>query len=305
MSRTNRLVIPRSSRLSAFVLAALCGALGLGVVSGERLAAEAAIIGRVVEVKGAVFAEAPGEPRRALQCGDPILDGDRILSEEHSQIGFDLSGLYAGLGSNSEVKVAAAAERDGGGAPHLDLAGGQLRVIDSGIGAPGDPEITTPALRLAAGGGDVEALVFAGKAGTISMVCGFDTPVDVAALGSPEKHLEAPVGSCVVAKPREALYIAPATHPKLAVLGDPGCGLLAAEPVSGRFTPASVAFGGSGLGPPVGPTLAPALGDPFEPCTTGPSCQLAGGEEPPTQQPTVFPFLPPVLPLPALPAVED
>jgi hypothetical protein len=248
-------------------------------------------VGRVVSVRGAVFAQAPGEERRILQCRDPIYAGDRVLTLDASEVGIDASSYYVRLGPKTTTEVGALAS----GAPRLDLVQGHLRLIDSAEGEGATAELSTPGLRVARTGPDQDALVFAEKAGTVSMVCAYGAPLSVARRTDPLKALEATPGGCVVGKPREALFAAQATHPQLAVLMRDACEELAIVPVSDHFSTEDVALGplaaGAGSGAP-NPS-APAFGNgPAQPCSGG-GCARSG---PPGGQNTNFVNLPPQLP---------
>ena len=271
------------------LMATLCCALlmpGAVVVSQTREP-----VGRVVSVRGFVFAQEPGEERRVLQCRDPIYDGDRVLTLDDSDVGIDSGSYYVRLGSNTTTEVGALAS----GAPRLDLVQGHLRLIDSDGGAGASAEVLTPGLRVARTGADQDALVFAEKAGTVSMVCSYGGPLPVARRSDPLTVLEALPGGCVVGKPREALFAAQATHPQLAVLMRDACEELAGVPVSDRFSLADVSLGplagaGGGGTPAPGP---PVFGSGLaQPCSGG-GCTPSSG---PTALPTQFPFVPPVLP---------
>lgn len=253
-------------------------------------------VGRVVSTRGAVFAQAPGEERRILQCRDPIYEGDRILTLEGSAVGVDAGSYYLRLDENTTAEVGELAS----GAPRVDLVQGHLRLIDSEAGAGASAELETPGLRLARTGRDQDALVFAEKAGVVSMVCAYGDDLQVARRTDPSVSLLAPSGSCVVGKPREELFTAEASHPQLAVLMRDACEELAAVPVAGRFSPGDVALGpalaggGAGGGAPL-PGATPFGSGPAQPCAGG--CTRSGGAPPGGPGlPTQFPFVPPVLP---------
>ncbi len=267
---------------------------GAAVVSESRQ-----LVGRVVSVRGAVFAQSPGEQRRVLECRDAIYEGDHVLTLDGSDSGIDAGTYYIALGENTLVEVG----RQSTGQPKLDLVDGHLRLIDS-AGGNGDPaELSTPGLRVARPGPDQDALVFSEKAGVVSMVCAYQQPVSVARRTNPGSRLAATPGGCVVGKPREDLYSAQASHPQLAVLMRDACEELAMVPVGNRFSPGDVALGpalfagttGGGEGP--GGAAPPPAVPPFGPGPTLP-CSGSCGTGAPTSGPTNFPFVPPVLPLP-------
>jgi hypothetical protein len=250
------------------------------------------VIGRAVSVHGTVFAETPGQPKRTLECRDPIFDGDRVTTAEKSAVGIDSGSFYVRLGESSDVGMSALAS----GAPHVDLANGHVRLMNSADETSAAAEVTTPGLRVARTGSDQDALVFGEKATAVSMVCAYEEGLDVARRSNPAEQLAAAPGSCVVGKPREPLYIAPATHPMLAVLAEDACSELAMLPVAGRFTPTTVALAppAAVFGGPPGPDLFP-IDAPNLPCS--PACPQAPPPPPgPPGLPTQFPFVPPVLP---------
>lgn len=253
-------------------------------------------VGRVVSTRGAVFAQAPGEERRILKCRDPIYEGDRIFTLEGSELGVDAASYHLRLGQNSTAEMGALAS----GAPRVDLVQGHLRLIDSTQGAGASAELSTPGLRLARTGRDQDALVFAEKAGVVSMVCAYGDDLRVARRTDPNVALLAPSGSCVVGKPREPLFTAEASHPELAVLMRDACEELAALPVADRFSPGDVALGpalagGGAAGGAAPPPGAAAFGNgPAQPCAGG--CTRSGPASGGPGLPTQFPFVPPVLP---------
>jgi hypothetical protein len=258
------------------------------------VAGSAEPVGRVVSARGAVFAQAPGEERRILQCRDPIYEGDRVLTLDGSGVGIDAGSYYVRLGENTTTEMGALAS----GAPRVDLVSGHLRLIDSAGGSGPSAELSTPGLRVARTGSDQDALVFAEKAGTVSMVCAYGGDIQVARLADPLSFLAALSGGCVVAKPREALFSAAASHPELAVLMRDACDELAMVPVAGHFSPSDVGLGpalaGVGGGAPV--PAPPAWGaGPTQPCSGG-CARSAGAPSAGPGLPTQFPFVPPVLP---------
>jgi hypothetical protein len=255
---------------------------------GAALAADSREpVGHAVSVRGNVFAQSPGEERRALQCRDPLYDGDTIFTLDQSDVGIDAGDTHVRLGESSQAEIGRLAS-DPGGAPRLDLVQGHLRLIDTDAGQGASAELTTPGLRVARTGPDQDALVLSEKAGTVSMVCAYDEPVEVERRFDPSTRLVAEPGGCVVGKPRESLYAADATHPPLAVLLRDACSELASTPVSDRFSPAAVglgppATGGEGAGLPVAVAFGAGAGLPV---LLPPVVPL----------PTQFPSVPPVLP---------
>jgi hypothetical protein len=274
------------------------------LLPGAAVAEAREPVGRAVSVRGAVFAQAPGEERRILECRDPVYPGDRVLTLDDSAVGIDSGTHYARLGENTTVEFGALAS----GAPRLDLVDGHVRLLDSAGGDADSAELLTPGLRVARTGPDQDALVFREKAGGVSMVCAYDEPVDVARRSDDGERLTAAPGGCVIGKPREPLYAAEASHPQLAVLMRDACEELANVPVSDRFSPDDVAMGSTlagtgaaGLAAPPEPNLV--AGGPGQPCSGGCGPNLTSVPAPPTPPPpttpgaTSFPFVP----IPGLP----
>jgi hypothetical protein len=275
----------------------LCALLlpGAAVVSSREP------VGRAVSVRGAVFAQAPGEERRILECRDPIYPGDTVLTLDDSAVGIDSGTYYARLGENTTVEFGALAA----GSPRLDLMDGHVRLLDSAGGDADSAELLTPGLRVSRTGPDQDALVFREKAGVVSMVCAYEEPVSVARRTDDGERLSAAPGGCVIGKPREPLYAAEASHPQLAVLMRDACEELAMVPVSDRFSPDDVALGPALAGTSAGglagsPEPTPFAGGPGQPCSGGCGVvPLAAPAPPPPPTPgaTSFPFVP----IPGLP----
>jgi hypothetical protein len=303
----------RSWGTAAALLALLLGA-GTGQAQQSTSSSTAveedgarAVVGRVVSARGAVFAQSPGEERRIVECRDPIFDGDKVLTLEGSDVGIDAGSYYVRLGQESTAELRALDS----GAPSVDLLDGHARLIDSDADSDTDSDtpggapasLSTPGLVLARTGADQDALVFAEKAGVVSMVCAYGQDLEVARRGllptDPASMLVALSGGCVVGKPREALFRAEASHPQLAVLMRDACEELASVPVAGFFSPSDVALGPAAVAlgasaPPPGPA---AFGTgPAQACSGGCSGGAAGG--PGTPGPTIFVPIVPVIPAP-------
>jgi len=237
----------RAALCGGFVCAVSLSAAGAPVVApeAEEVAAGTAAAGRVVSVRGAAYAQAPGQERRILSCRDFIFEGDRVMTQERSALGVVSGDYYTRLNQSTQLTFASTDEA----APQLDLEVGHVRLFDALGRAPAEAEIATPGLVAARSGRDTEAMVFAEKAGVVSMVCAFEGNVNVARRTDPGQTAVAGTGSCVVSKPREALYGAEATHPRLAVLMQDACESEVALPVAaGFFSPAQVALGPAVLG---------------------------------------------------------
>jgi hypothetical protein len=284
---------PRFARL------ARTGAFAVAIAMAvPTVAAAEQEIGRVVAVRGQATAQAPGGAPRSLQCNDPIYAGDQIEIADEGVLGVLSGGIYAGMGQKTRLEMQAT----DGGAPRLDLQQGHLRVLDAESGGSA-ARIQTPGLLAYDAGRDTEALVYPEKAWTVSMVCAYEDPVQVtrAAKGDGTRALP---GRCAIDKPREALFTAPANHPRLAVIDDE-CGTPLLTPVAGTAldhfgSPADVA-----AGPDVAaaafrsPTLAPAVAGVSgvkrlrDSCDAG-TCGGGGpGGGPGPFGNTPFPFVPP------------
>lgn len=262
--------------------AAMCGGLlcALSVsaavvpetaTADEEVAGGTAVVGRVASVRGAAYAQAPGQERRILSCRDPIFEGDRVMTQESSALGVISGEYYTRLNQSTELTFASTDQA----APRLDLEAGHVRLLDASGRAPAAGELATPGLVAARSGRDSEAMVFAEKAGVVSMVCSYENDVTVARRTQPSQTAVVGTGGCIVSKPREALYGADASHPRLAVLMQDACETEPALPVAARFfAPAQVALGPAVMG--VAPAAAPAsgllMGSPVKSCTKSISC---------------------------------
>ena len=258
------------------------------------------VVGRVVSVRGAVFAQAPGEERRILECRDSVYEGDRVLTLDDSDAGIDAGSYYLRLVENTVIDVG----RQSTGQPKLDVVDGYIRLVDSAAGNGPPAELSTPGLRVARPGPDQEALVFLEKAAVVSIVCAFEDPVSVTRRTDPGNRMTATPGRCVVGKPREALYVAQASHPQIAVLISDACEELAMVSAGSRFLPGDVALGSAVLSGGAGGGMDGAPlpnGPPFGPGLTEPCSGSCGpGPAPQVYVPgtTSFPVIPPVLPSP-------
>ena len=193
----------------------ICGiALGALVVPG-LVSADAAPVGEVTALSGQVSAVRDGGTPRPLACGDPVYEGESVVTSPGSGAGLLLGDdLLATVGEGSSLKLG----RTDAGTPDATLQKGAVRVIDARASQ-------TPA-RLAAGsaaarvaGGDSEAYLLAEKAGGYAMFCEWDAPLAVergneSRTASPEQ--------CVIAKPDEKLYVANA-HQERMPAGPDGC----------------------------------------------------------------------------------
>lgn len=277
-----------SQHLERAALFALVAGAALAGLAPAATADEAA--GRVVAVRGTVMAQAPGEELRQLECNDPVFPGDRIVSSKGAALGILSDGIYSGLDESTKLDFSTTQS----GAPDLSLVDGHLRMVDARGGERA--RIATPGLVAADAGTDTEAFAFGEKVGVVSMVCPWNDALAVHSAAGPE-GIRAGVGSCAIHKPKEPLYVAGATEPRLGVLNDHCSPLPVAGAAAGRFgSPADVALGPPpvGAGPLLGPPIdAPFADDPRAPCDDPGAC---GGAPTPGPRPSPFPFIPPPTP---------
>jgi hypothetical protein len=241
-------------------LAAGAGAVLGALALAPARAAEPGVVAEVVSVRGEVFAEDASGGRRPLACGDMVRAGDRVITSADGRIGMLSGEAYTQLEPSSELVADLGPE----GAPALRLERGKVRVTDERAGAASQPRhsIATPHAEAQLAGNDMEAYVFAEKAGQYSMLCEWETPLEVTRPAGTERRVAQP-GECVLAKPSEPLYSAPAHDERIALAGPDACevGTLIGD-AGNRFSPTDVALGPMGRGLPP-PTPLPL---PFPPC---------------------------------------
>jgi len=212
--------------------------LGIALGGGPFRAAadEPEAVGRVTALTGHVVAERDGEPPRTLHCRDRVYRGERLVTSESARVGVLTDDVYAHLGERSALRV----DRTPAESTDMTLEVGGVRVID--------PRDAGSRARLAAldasaqvVGNDAEAYIFVEKTGPYAMLCEWDTPLPVARKG---EAAVADPGKCVIAKPKEPLYVANAHDERLASPGEDACPL---GPVIGsldqHLSPADVAAG--------------------------------------------------------------
>lgn len=197
-------------------------------------------VGHVATIYGTVVAERPGEPTRALRCRDRIYDGDRIVTGENARVGLLVGDLLTHVGKGSALRVSETPS-----AADLRLEKGAVRVIDPRYeGAQARIALLDSHAQIL--GNDLEAYILDEKAGGFAMLCEWDAPLPVAR--GPEARTAEP-GECVIAKPREPLYVAQAHDERL---GSPNEDLCPLGPMIGaldlHLSPADVA-----AGPPLDP----------------------------------------------------
>lgn len=229
-------------------------------------------VGYVVSVTGEAYAQAPGEAGRRLECDSPIFRDDLITTMEDPGLAIMSGDAYVRLAGNSTLRFGAL----NSGPPDLDLQTGQVRMIDMGDGTR-TGRIATPGLLLADARSNSEAIVFAEKVWTVSMICSRDEALAVERNGNPGERMVSAPGQCTISKPKEPLYTAAASHDPLELLARTQCGPLDLQlGLVDRFAPGDLAgllpavgAGPPGLPPPVAPAMAPTLPG----CTVSGICQ--------------------------------
>ncbi|MBW2389812.1 MAG: hypothetical protein JRG89_15470, partial [Deltaproteobacteria bacterium] len=252
------------------VLFALASSLSIAVTSTSAMAQSA--VGHVVSVEGEAYAQAPGEEARRLECDSPIYRHDLITTMANPGLAIMSGDAYVRLAGNSTLRFGTL----NSGPPDLDLQTGQVRMIDMGDGTR-TGRIATPGLVLADARSNSEAIVFAEKIWTVSMICSRDDALEVERNGKPGERMVSAPGQCTISKPKEPLFTAAASHDPLELLARAQCGPLDLQlGVADRFAPGDLAgllpavgAGPPGLPPPVAPRMSPALPG----CTVGGACQ--------------------------------
>jgi hypothetical protein len=157
--------------------------------------------------------------------------------------------------------------------------------------------VSTPALQVAAAGGDVEVFAFPEKAVLVSMVCALEGQVQAAGMAGQSATVNP--GGCAISKPAEAPYAAGAAGAPLPVVSAAGPGSIL-PPASLRFddpppvSESAVAFN-------AGPSFSLAEPTLYAPCGTGATGACAGAPPPPPNPPTNPPVPGPLPPFPTLP----
>lgn len=228
-------------------------------------------VGHVVSVEGEAYAQAPGEAARRLECDSPIYRHDLITTMEDPGLAIMSGDAYVRLAGNSTMRFGTLNT----GPPALDLKLGQVRMIDMGNGSRSG-SISTPGLLLADARSNSEAIVFAEKIWTVSMICSQDDSLGVERTGNPNERIVSSPGECTISKPNEPLYTAAASHDPLALLARAQCDAPDLQlGLADRFAPGDLAgllpavgAGPPGLAPPAAVVAAPAMAG----CTAGASC---------------------------------
>ena len=234
--------------------------LSLAALLATPAGAEERFVGTVTSVVGEATARQPDGEARALACGDPIYEGDRVATAKQGRVGVMMGDTLANLAEDSQLLV----ERTPAETPDVTLTRGKVRVIDPRQGgAPARLAALDASAELA--GTDTEAYVFAEKIGPYAMLCEWDSPLVVVRPG--ERAVVSP-GDCVISKKTEPLYTAKAHDERIPALAEQVCEVdpallaaLAGAPAD-HLSPADVAAPGpapsdsAGLG-----SLDPAVGD--------------------------------------------
>lgn len=234
--------------------------------------ANAAItVGYVVTADGEAYAQAPGEEARLLECDSPIYRHDLITTMGDPGVAIMSGDSYVRLAGNSTMRFGTL----NSGPPDLSLEKGHVRMIDMGDGSR-TGSITTPGLVLADSRSTSEAIVFAEKIWTVSLICSREESLGVARNGKPGERMVSKPGECTISKPKEPLYTAAANHDQLGLLARDTCGPIEIPlALADRFAPDELA----GVLPPVAagpppmpPPAAPSMAAILPGCTVGGTC---------------------------------
>ena len=237
-------------------------------VAGAAQAADQ--VGTVSSVAGEATAQQPGAEPRALACGDPVYVGDTLRTGPGSRVGVQLDDVATHLDASSRVVLGRTPES----MPAARLESGKVRMIDPrDAGAPAGLAVLDA--HAAVMGNDAEAYLFSEKVGPYAMLCEWDAPLAVSR-GSEQKTADP--GDCVIAKPKEPLYVANGHDVRIPAVADvcaPGPELASLNSPLNHLTPADVAApgpmmaGNAGFGP-VNPASGAFPG--YQPCDVGSAC---------------------------------
>jgi hypothetical protein len=222
--------------------AGLLAGLAMAAVLAGAVGAEERSIGEVTSVVGEATAQQPDGEARTLACGDPIYEGDRVVTAKTGRVGVMMGDTLAHLSEGSELLVAHTPAETA----DVTLERGKVRVIDPRQdGAPARLAALDVSAELA--GTDTEAYVFAEKLGPYAMLCEWDAPLVVVRPG--ERAVASP-GDCVISKKTEPLYTAKAHEERIPALAEQVCDVdpallaaLAGSPAD-HLTPADVSAAG-------------------------------------------------------------
>lgn len=237
-------------------------------------------VARLASLAGEASAQAPGGASRPLACGDAVSAGERVVTGAGSSAGLLVGDVLAQLGAESAVTVGLTHEATA----DLSLERGGLRIIDPRPGVVAVPaRVAALGAELRIAGNDAEARVVSSAQGDYALLCEWDAPLRVATAAG---EAVAARGSCIVAKPGEALAGATPQTTRIAALEgscDPAPPL---EPLT-HLEPLPP----TGAGPPGGapPLPTPIARSPRSPCDNpGAACAL--GTTVVEQEPTTHGF---------------
>ncbi|HIG68622.1 MAG TPA: hypothetical protein EYG46_16810 [Myxococcales bacterium] len=282
------------ARMRVTLLTFLMTSMTLAFIAVSPWVASAAItIGYVVTADGEAYAQAPGEEPRLLECDSEIYRHDLITTVGDPGVAIMSGDSYVRLAGNSTMTFGSL----NSGPPELGLQKGHVRMIDMGDGSR-TGSIKTPGLVLADTGSTSEAIVFAEKIWTVSMVCSREEILSVERNGNPGERMISKPGECTISKPKEPLYTALANHDQLGLLARGQCGPIGISlALADRFTPRELPSVGAGP-PPMAPPTTVAMVAVFPACTVGGFCPenlpfLSSGPPNGPPAPPIFPPAPP------------
>jgi len=276
-------------------IAVLC--TGIGLLAAAGAGAEGDVLGRVSSVAGEATAQRPGEAPRPLACGDPVYADDTLQTSAGGRVGVLLEDVAAHLAPATRVTLG----RTDASQPAARLEVGKVRMIDPRDA--GDPaRLMALDTRAAVIGNDAEAYIFAEKVGSYAMMCDWDAPLPV---DRGDESLSADPGQCVIAKPKEPLFLADAHDTRIPADPAEACDLSqdfavrAGDPAN-HLSPADVSApgpmpgaGSAGFGG-VNPSSA---GSPtYASCDVGGVCAVPVPSEAFEPPPTSIPGAPGVIP---------
>jgi hypothetical protein len=177
-------------------------------VAPPEAATEHRVIGRVVGLRGRVYAQSPGQERRLLVENGAIFPGDRLTTSKGGQLGVLSGDYYTGLSEDTTLTYS----KRGNGAPSVSLERGDVRVINSGSGE--NAEIATPGMLAANAGADTSAFAVTEKAWVVSMVCATLGQVEVGGTAGGQP-IVVDEGGCAASKPAEGIFMAGDAGPPL------------------------------------------------------------------------------------------
>jgi len=250
-----------NARRRTGILSPACLLVGLALAAllAGAAGADERVVGEVTSVVGKATAQQPDGEARALACGDPIYEGDRVATAKEGRVDVMMGDTLAHLSEDSQLLV----ERTPAETPDVTLTRGKVRVIDARQGgAPARLAALDASAELA--GTDTEAYVFAEKIGPYAMLCEWDAPLVVVRPG--ERAVASP-GNCVISKKTEPLYSAKAHEERIPALAEQVCEVdpallaaLAGSPAD-HLSPADVSAPGPAADSAGFGKLDPAVGD--------------------------------------------